>query len=241
MSQQINLFNPIFLKQKKHFSATAMLQGLALILLGAIVVMVYARAQLTGLAGEAAATAGRLKSTQAQLAKVKAEYGSHSKSKELEQQIKKVETELKVEQQFLTVARQGNFDKNKGYSEYFRALARQIVDGLWLTGFTISGAGNSIELRGRALQPELVPEYINRLKHESVMTGKAFSALQMEVPTVDAPAKGGGAAAPTKIPAKYVEFRLQSGEGITATGAQPVSMGVQAPGASALPEGRAGK
>ena len=32
MSQQINLFNPLFLKQKKYFSARTMLQGLAIIL-----------------------------------------------------------------------------------------------------------------------------------------------------------------------------------------------------------------
>src|SRR5688572_20783366 len=34
MSQQINLYNPIFLKQKKHFSARTMLQALGLIALG---------------------------------------------------------------------------------------------------------------------------------------------------------------------------------------------------------------
>ena len=31
MSQQINLFNPIFMKQKKYFSVTTMLQALGLI------------------------------------------------------------------------------------------------------------------------------------------------------------------------------------------------------------------
>ena len=34
MSQQINLFNPIFLKQKKTFSAVNMLDALALLLVG---------------------------------------------------------------------------------------------------------------------------------------------------------------------------------------------------------------
>jgi len=34
VSQQINLLNPAFLRQKKYFSALAMLQALALIALG---------------------------------------------------------------------------------------------------------------------------------------------------------------------------------------------------------------
>src|SRR5438105_1650000 len=42
MSQQINLFNPIFLAQKKYFSAAAMLQALALLVGGLILAHVFA-------------------------------------------------------------------------------------------------------------------------------------------------------------------------------------------------------
>ena len=34
MSQQINLFNPLFLEKKKYFSAVTMTQALGLIVLG---------------------------------------------------------------------------------------------------------------------------------------------------------------------------------------------------------------
>ena len=42
MSQQINLYNPIFLKQEKHFSARTMLQATGVVLLGAAGVCAYA-------------------------------------------------------------------------------------------------------------------------------------------------------------------------------------------------------
>ena len=220
MSQQINLFNPIFLKQKKLFSAVTMLQALALVFVGSIVVTVIARAQLSSIDAEAAATTVRLHATQAQLAKVKAEYGPHAPSKELQQEIRKAQAELLLEHQILTVARNGNFAADSGYSDYLQALARQVVSGLWLTGLTIAGAGNGIELDGRALHPELVPEYIKRLKREPVMAGKSFSALQMKVPMVDAPAPAGTpAAAPKQVPANFVEFRLQSAAVAAATAA----------------------
>lgn len=215
MSQQINLFNPIFLKREKYFSAITMLQGLGLILAGSILVMIYARAQLSSLEAEAKATAVRLKSTQAQLAKVTTTYGARPASKALEQEIRKVESDIRVQQQVLAVVHKGNFDRTQGYSEYFRALARQIVDGLWLTGFTIVGTGSGIELHGRALRPELVPEYINRLKREPVMEGKSFSALQMDMPLLDAAGKSEGSGVVKiagRTPAGYLEFSLQSSE-----------------------------
>ena len=42
MSQQINLFNPIFMKQRKYFSLLAMLQALGLIVAGALLFYGYA-------------------------------------------------------------------------------------------------------------------------------------------------------------------------------------------------------
>ena len=51
MSQQINLFNPVFLKQKKYFSVMTMLQALGLIVLGSIVFYGYAWYQVQQLAG----------------------------------------------------------------------------------------------------------------------------------------------------------------------------------------------
>ena len=38
MAQQINLFNPVFLKQKRHFSAAAMAQAAGLIAIGVLAI-----------------------------------------------------------------------------------------------------------------------------------------------------------------------------------------------------------
>ena len=42
MSQQINLYNPVFLKRKKTFSAVTMLDALALLLVGVAAFYAYA-------------------------------------------------------------------------------------------------------------------------------------------------------------------------------------------------------
>jgi hypothetical protein len=93
-------------------------------------------------------------------------------------------------------------------AEYFRALARQSVEGLWLTGVTVGGAGSEIGVRGRALDPALMPGYLTRLRNEPVLQGKAVGSMAI---AQAAPLKTRGAdGKDSEAPAPYVEFSLQS-------------------------------
>lgn len=210
MSQQINLFNPIFLKQKKYFSAVTMVQALGLILLGCGLLTGYMVYQATKLKNEAAATQARLATTQAQLAQITAAGQMRQKDKGLDEQVRKAEAEIKSMQEVFVTLREGDLGNTAGYAEYFRAFSRQIVPGLWLTGLAIQGAGNEIGINGRATRPELVPEYIGRLKREQSMQGKSFASLEMQSPkTEQAP---GAQAATQPAPANYIEFSLRSAD-----------------------------
>jgi len=64
-----------------------------------------------------------------------------------------------------------------GYSEYLRAFARQTVRGLWLTSIQIAEGGAQLTVSGRALQADLVPVLLGRLKQESVLRGRPLEAL----------------------------------------------------------------
>ena len=90
-----------------------------------------------------------------------------------------------------------------------RALARQSLAGLWLTGFSVGKGGEEMEISGRALQPELVPSYIHRLTQERALHGRAFDSLSMTQRDAALPAD---ASHPGAVPANYVytEFRLVS-------------------------------
>lgn len=212
MTQQINLFNPIFLKQKKHFSAVTMAQGLGLIVLGAVAVVVYARLQLSSMEREAVATSAQLSSTKAQLAKVSAEYAPKEASKALAAEIEQLQKQLASQREAFALVMSGGLGDTKGYSEYMRAFARQSVSGLWLTGFTMQGAGAEIELRGRTLQPELVPAYLGRLRNEAVMNGKSFATLAMALPEKAEAPQAERTASPAEGAKKppYIEFTLRS-------------------------------
>ena len=210
MSQQINLFNPIFLKQKKYFSAYTMAQALGLILIGVLFLSGYVGYQSYKSQKQGVETSSQLAMVQSQLVQVNAEFGPRQKNKELETELLKTDEEVKSLQQVSDILKKGEFGNTKGYSEYLRAFSRQVISGLWLTGFSIYGAGNEIGVQGRVLQPALVPAYIARLKHEPVMQGKSFSTLEMSVPLVDKVNKDDPTKAKQQESAGYIEFSLQS-------------------------------
>ena len=213
MSQQINLFNPIFLKQKKLFAARTMIEALGLIVLGIAGFALYGNYKVAILQKESTAGAALLAVTQAHQANALLDYVPRQPSKELELQLAGAQAELRALQDVSGLLKRGGLGNTSGYSEYFRALARQSVDGLWLTGVSITGAGQEIVVQGRALQPTLVPEYIGHLMREPAMQGKSFDSLQIARPPDRTSKDAGPASAP------FVEFTLQSTMAPEAAGA----------------------
>jgi hypothetical protein len=209
VSQQINLFNPDFQERKKLFGAAAMAQALLLLFVGVLVLSWYAGRSVTALQKQADTGASQLKTKKRQLATVNAEFAPRDKSAGLETQLAEAEAQLAALKRIASVIDRGELGNATGYSEYFRALARQHVDGLWLTGLAITGAGCDIGVRGRALDASLLPGFLGRLTKEKIMQGKAFGSLQ-----ISQPGEGGDktvkAKAPPGTPASFVEFSLQS-------------------------------
>ena len=204
MSQQINLFNPIFLKQKKLFTTVTMARALGVLLLGCALMVVFGYRSVATLEKEALRGEVQLKERQARLAQVNIEFAPRQKSVELAARIAQAEAELHALHEVAGILRRGDLGNTAGYAGYFSALARQNVDGLWLTGVSIVGAGSDIGVQGRALDAALVPGYMHRLGTEAVLQGKAFSHLQIS----QAMQTREGESRPE--PAPYVEFDLRT-------------------------------
>ncbi len=217
MSQQINLYNPILLRQKRIFSAVTMVQSLVLLLLGLLAFYGYARYQIAHLQTATERSEKRLENAQARLGRLSQQFSPRLKSAELEARIKHTEQELTTLAQAQQAMQQSGLLDSNGFSPYFQALARQIVDGLWLTQFSV--AGSEMRISGRALKPELVPDYIQRLRNEKSMQGHRFSMLEMRQPQVPESQDGKSGKFTEKPinPPRYIEFTLQS----AVTGAQP--------------------
>lgn len=201
MSQQINLYNPVFLKQKKVFSSVAMARALGVLLIGALALVAYGKRHVSGLEQEAQAVNAQLAQKRARQAMVNTEFAPRQPRKELEAEVVEAEAQLRALQSVSGVLARGELGNTSGYSEHYKALARQHVNGLWLTGVTVAGA--DIGIRGRALEGSMVPGYITRLTREPVMQGKSFASLQ--IAQGEMKGEGGKASA-----APFVEFQLES-------------------------------
>jgi hypothetical protein len=205
MSQQINLFNPALQEKKKLFGAQAMVQALVVLVAGVVALSVFGTGRVAALQKQADAGARQVEKRKSQLATVSTEFAPREKSPELEARLAQAQAQLAALQRIAGVLERGELGNTTGYSEYFRALARQHVDGLWLTGVAITGAGCDIGVHGRALDAALLPGFLGQLTHEKIMQGKSFGSLQITQPAAAAKdAKAGQAGA------QYIEFSLQS-------------------------------
>lgn len=200
MSQQINLFNPVFLKQRKYFSLLAMLQALGLIIAGSLFFYGYAIYQVDLLKTQLDESTRRFDTEQARFARYAAEFSPQQATSLLQEEVRQLEKRLDEQTELVETVKSGAIGNTTGYSEYLRAFSRQALPGLWLTGFRVVGDAAQISLSGAVLTPEILPAYIQRLSRESVMQGKTFSNLQMSQPKAE----------PGKPQASYVEFTLRS-------------------------------
>ena len=210
MSQQINLFNPIFLKQRKYLSLVTMLQALGLIVLGSLFFYGYALYQVDQLKQQSEESTKRFNAEEARLARYTAEFSPQQANKLLQDEVERLEKSVVAQSRIVDTLKSGSIGNTTGYSQYMRAFSRQVVQGLWLTGFKVTGDAAQISLSGGVVEPSLLPTYIQRLGREQSMRGKSFSTLQMQQNKVDV-------AADSKVAAvRYVEFTMHStpvGEG----------------------------
>jgi Tfp pilus assembly protein PilN len=180
VSQQVNLYRPIFRKQEKKFSALAMFQAGMLMLLGVVVLYMVLLWQVNSTRKELARTEKQHAEVSARLQDVTQKFGPKTPTQTLVDRVAKLEQDIAVRQRIHVALKRDLFTNTRGYSDYFLAFARQHVAGVWLTGFSITGAGEDMKLQGRTNDPVQVPRYVQRLSAERSLAGKEFQLFVLK-------------------------------------------------------------
>jgi hypothetical protein len=178
MSQQINLYSPLFRKQKKVFSALAMLQAMALVVLAVAGFYVYVSLESSLLEIRVAESETQLRGELERL-KVYSAGDSPETVKALGERRKTLEATLAQRHRTAQALAESGLGRGEGYSEPLRALARVSMQGLWLTRIQFSDKDGEVAIAGRATRPELVAAYLERLRGERALQGQAFSRLEV--------------------------------------------------------------
>jgi hypothetical protein len=204
MSQQINLYNQALLPKADVFSGRMVLLALVGILVLALLTYGWSAWDASRLAHAQQQQEVQLTALQTDVTRLAAEVAARKPTAQLTAELDSLDALLAGRNEVMAVLKSGALGDTKGVSEYFRAFARQTLDGLWLTGFTIIGAGNDITIDGRTLRAELVPGYVGKLRREEALRGHGFGTLSVQKPPVTAIGSE-----PRKT-AEYLEFRLAS-------------------------------
>jgi len=186
VSQQINLFNPIFRKKGfSYTSATAMLYGIGIAIALVALLAVFEEYQLREVRNQAQAVEQTYKDASARFEKLNVEQAARKPNAQLEAEVARLETQLKSRQEVIVTLKDGAVGDTSGFSKYMRAFSRQSINGLWLTGFDIALAGNELAIQGRTLSPDLVASYLRQLNQEPALQGRQFAALRISQPPPD--------------------------------------------------------
>jgi hypothetical protein len=212
MSHQINLFNPALRKTAVVLPAQQMLLGWCAVAVLALAWFGWQNVHGAQLKAAEAESAARLQQLQTDVTQLGTQLAARRPSPELQAKYHRKQLQLQAREDVVQVLDSGAIGNTEGHANYLRAFARHSLDGLWLTGLTVVGAGNDIIVEGRTLKPELVPDYLDRLGREPVLKGHAFNRLQMRRP--DPQPQGVGK---PMLEPRFVEFSV-------ATEAEPASV-----------------
>lgn len=178
MRQQVNLLAPMYRKQRALFSARVSI-GICL-LVGVALTLIYFVTIWRG--AVVANEYNRLTATRDTATRRVNDLAAQLQGKAADPAVETEVTALKQERdrkaQALAALALRETDSTSGFSPQFIGLARQRLNGLWLTRIEVSGG--QLALQGVVLSEELIPRYLRRLGAEGVFAGTAFEQARLE-------------------------------------------------------------
>lgn len=228
LPHQINLFNPDLQPKPVVFPAW---QALALAATGTVLLFgsgfaLKDRAAATERSNAQLTT--QLQQLKQQQSDLENQLARRKPDSALVQSVEKLEEKQKNQQHTLELLRKTAHDPKTGFAETLRALARQRLEGLWLTTITLHPEQRTFT--GRLNNPELLPRWLEGLAKEDSFSGSSYQTMEITPPaaTSSAASPQGSPAtpAPTPMPASGpYQFQLSTLGG--KAGATPTSGGAQ--------------
>ena len=184
MAQQINLFNPILLTPKRHFSAAAMLPALGALALGLAALSGWTMMNTRQLRHDLTAADATYRAEKQSVLAALARQPAPRDTAALEQELDRARRALAERRQQLDDLRGGASGSSP--TAWLQLLALTAPPPLWLTEVRIAGA--QIEIGGATLQPEVLRPWLARLAGDTLAAGQPFASLRVErVATAETP------------------------------------------------------
>lgn len=180
MRQQINLYQPVFSKERRPLSARIVGASFAALIVALTAYAFYAQSKVSSLSAEIDAL--RTQQTDQQAALEAPPALGKPELTELKASIASLEHKLEERRNALQVLQSGAAGQPIGFAARMEALAKRHIEGLWIDKLVLSGTNGSMSLSGATLDADLVPAYLRNLALESVLSGARFDEFVIERP-----------------------------------------------------------
>ena len=175
----MNLYQPVFHRRTPPFSARSLLQTLVLLVVAAGALHGWASRELAGLERHVEGMEAQRRAAEQRLLALQSDLPSREPSALLAAEVRRVTAEVEHGEALVTLLA-GPDAGGAGFSAHLEGLARQRVEGLWLTGLRLGAGGREVVIRGSALDAALVPLLVQRLGAEPAFAGMRFAALTID-------------------------------------------------------------
>lgn len=180
MRQQVNLLAPMFRKHRTLVSARISATACALVMAALGLVYAHTAWQAAALAAEEARLVVERETTTRRLHELAAQLKGGGRDPALEARAAALSEERDRKQHALATLSRGELGDTRGFSPHLAGLARQRLDGLWLTRIEVAASGRQVALEGVTLSEQLIPRYLEKLGAEPVFAGTAFADARLE-------------------------------------------------------------
>jgi MSHA biogenesis protein MshI len=178
MRQQVNLLAPMYRKQRALFSARVSI-GICLLVSVALTLIYFVTVwRGSVIANEYTRLVETRDTATRRVNELAAQLRGQTGDASAEAEVTALTQERDRKAQALQALATREADSTVGFSPQFIGLARQRLNGLWLTRIELSGG--QLALQGVALSEELIPRYLRRLGAEGVFAGTAFQQASLE-------------------------------------------------------------
>jgi Tfp pilus assembly protein PilN len=177
MPQQINLYNPILLAPRRHFSARAMAQALGLLAAVLVGASTWLSASNATLRRDVQASAQAQAAERDRLVQALAARPAAS-GVALEQELAQLQQGLAQRRRVLDELDRGRIVDGRSHAAMLRLVAQTVPAAAWITELRL--VDGRLELTGLTLQPDALRPWLVRLADDPLTAGQQLAAVKLE-------------------------------------------------------------
>jgi hypothetical protein len=178
--QNINLYQPIFRRERKVFSAGTMVMMLGLLVLGLAALQAWGNWRHAQLQEQVAQLQAQEREAISGLRNLDGLWPGRGVSPARRGAVDAAEVERDLKRRALQVLDAGRLGDQEGFAGHLEALARQRVEPVWLTRIRIAEGGRRLTLEGLTHDAPQVPVYLQRLAEEPAYRGTEYRTMRLD-------------------------------------------------------------